>query len=337
MENLTPFIIFGPSKSGTTWLQKSLDSMPDVKCHFQVPLFPFTRQEFKDLTHPKRIVLNQKRSPFKNVFNSKLDEETYIQVNEFLKQNYLYQTKSIKSVANNEPNKEVLRAMQRGLLDYRGSKLCGTKAFTNLHNYFTIYPNGKCVFIVRDGRDVIVSRRFHALRMGIKLNGDERSKVFSIIMQVRLIRKITNVLLRNRDKDLSKFFFEEEELIYKNKVINRNVIDGYGGDWVKVCSYILKMKNEFSNNTLLVKYEDLKSNYEFTIRKILDFLGLEDNVEINVNTAVEVNQKVQFKNTSFFRKGIAGDWANYFDDADLDYYSKKYGNIHSKLGYNLVD
>ena len=37
--------------------------------------------------------------------------------------------------------------------------------------------------------------------------------------------------------------------------------------------------------------------------------------------------------TSFFRKGLVGDWKSYFDDASFDVFRKQTGDLLDELGY----
>ena len=38
-------------------------------------------------------------------------------------------------------------------------------------------------------------------------------------------------------------------------------------------------------------------------------------------------------NRSFYRKGISGDWTNYFSEADLSYFYQTAGGVLDWLGY----
>ena len=72
-----PFVVFGTSKSGTTWLQKLLDTHPDVRCFFQLPLFPFTLETSLQTRVPSFPVYIEHKDPFNGVFSNSSEQEEY--------------------------------------------------------------------------------------------------------------------------------------------------------------------------------------------------------------------------------------------------------------------
>ncbi|KAL8542468.1 hypothetical protein ACS0TY_003359 [Phlomoides rotata] len=87
------------------------------------------------------------------------------------------------------------------------------------------------------------------------------------------------------------------------------------------------------NKVLFLKYEEMKENTSFQLKKIAEFLGVpftwEEEEEEGVVEGIaklcsfehmkelEVNKNgkgaiVDFENKNLFRKGLVGDWVNYF-------------------------
>ena len=168
-----PFVVFGPSKSGTTWLQKLLDTHPDVRCHFQLPMFRML--DVKQLFAQGHLVLNLNKNPFGGVFKdeqagrdyfARQDFFTHIQLESGKKAEALKtQNKSSAQTIDQWRDNTIKATFNTLLYDTSEKKIFGNKAYTNLETFFRLYPEGKIINIVRDGRDVCVSRRFHTLRM----------------------------------------------------------------------------------------------------------------------------------------------------------------------------
>jgi hypothetical protein len=332
-----PFIVFGPSKSGTTWLQNLLNNMPDIECQFQVPLFPFERHEYKRITAKKKIFKIDNVSPFGNVFVDSEAEESYHIMNSYLKNTNAFTSSTIKKYINKNQsstrNNSVINTigrMQSGLFADSKAELVGVKAYTNIENYLTVYPNGKCIFIIRDPRDVIVSKRFHSLRSGVRFVKDLKNPLLRFFFKYDTLRKVFEKLNIRMTKN---FFYDAEELEKKSSVVNRNVIDAYGGDWDGVAGYLIDCVARYPDNCLLVKYENLKLSIESELVKILNFLDFNGSIEQNVEATILENDLVKFGGDSFFRKGTVGDWKNHFTDENEAYLQRKFHLNTGKLSY----
>jgi len=90
-----------------------------------------------------------------------------------------------------------------------------------------------------------------------------------------------------------------------------------------------------------VKYEDLLQDTVAQTRRLVNFLGASSDKE----TVRRCIKKASFKKlskgrkrgeedpSSFFRKGVAGDWKNVFTERDRRIFQEEAGNLLSKLGY----
>ena len=92
--------------------------------------------------------------------------------------------------------------------------------------------------------------------------------------------------------------------------------------------FIFDLYNAWANydNCLLFKYEDLKTDIYNSVIKIVDFTGINvtdrkirNSISKNDFKKVSGRKSGSEKTNSFYRKGIVGDWKNYFDNELLEY------------------
>jgi len=336
-----PFVVFGPSKSGTTWLQKLLDTHPDIRCHFQLSLLPITEKH--GLYAKSKGVLNVNKSPFKGVFsdheveNNYFNRQTYLlELQEEIEQN-TNRLKIGRSAAEqayiDELRHETLRGIFESFLyDDYSKKIFGNKAYTDLELLFNIYPDAKVVNIIRDGRDVCVSKRFHTLRMGAYYHGDEKNKLLyslnSTDLGVKITKKLHNKMGWFGESNYKKQ--EDSQTLFSEAALTK-----IATDWALITEYILKWQSEKPEQMLLVHYEKLKASPYEEISRVLSFLDANHSEEI-VKTVVEKNTFSKLKSAgknSFFRKGTSGDWKNHFTAQDIRLFKAITGDLMMRCGY----
>lgn len=337
----TPFIVFGPSKSGTTWLQKLLNSHPDICCHFQLSLLPITAKH--GLYAKAKGVFNQNKSPFKGVFENEEAEKKYFNRQKYLLQlqeeieqttNQLKVGKSDSEQAHiDEFRYKTLRGIFEAFLyDNTDKNIYGNKAYTDLDLLFKIYPDAKVVNIIRDGRDVCVSKRFHTLRMGTYYHGDEKNKLLFQLNSSDLGRKVSRKLHHKLGWfDETNFKKAEDD----EPLFSEAALEKIATDWALVVQYILDWQARKPEQMLLIHYEKLRAQPEVEVARILDFLGA-GNSDETVEAIVDKNSFSKLKsgaNNSFFRKGTSGDWKNHFTEQDLKLFKRITGNLMERCGY----
>jgi len=336
-----PFVVFGPSKSGTTWLQKLLDSHPDIRCHFQLTMLPLSPKH--GLFAKAKGVFNQRKSPFKGVFENEEAERKYFNRQKYLGQlqkeieqttDRLKANKSATEQADIDEFKyETLRGIFEAFLyDDTDKKIFGNKAYTDLGLLFKIYPDAKVVNIIRDGRDVCVSKRFHTLRMGAHYHGDEKNKLLYQLNSSELGRKVSRKLHHKLGWFGEDSFKKAED---DGPLFSEAALEKMATDWALVVQYILDWQAQKPGQMLLVHYEEMKAQPLEEVARILAFLGAENSDE-TVQAIVDKNSFSKLKSSgknSFFRKGTSGDWKNHFTEDNIRLFKKLTNDLLVRLNY----
>ncbi len=343
MSDFCPFVVFGPSKSGTTWLQKSLDAHPDVRCHFQLPVF-FFEDGGRQLAVRGGAVFSALRSPFRELFEGEEEARYWVRLRYFQQLRPLLEREVRELAARHveaahpdllrETLLETYRALaERFLQDVSGKKRYGTKATSDLDFFFELYPKGKVVGIVRDGRDVAVSKRFHMQRRGAYYHGDEKNRWLYVLNHYRPTRLLVKVLQKRLG-----WFGESHYRTYgsDNMYFVPSALKKFAADWKLTVEYLLRHKQQRPAQVLVVRYEDLKKNQAGMLRRIFEFLEVpaDDVVLQEVMAATDFKKlKKNSGGDSFFRKGASGDWKNYFSDKDKSLFKKIAGELLIELQY----
>jgi Holliday junction resolvase RusA-like endonuclease len=184
----------------------------------------------------------------------------------------------------------------------------------HLHRFInSSYFQKKTVYIVRDGRDAFVSRYFTMINQ----KSQERMKS-DFIKFSNLIPKEENI--KHVLPIYIKFLIQYEKSSTDYK------------------SHFLRSK---SHKLFSIKYEDLHSDTENTLKTVLHYLDpriiIDD--EIISNAVLKSSLKSSIKNlkndTGFFRKdgGKKGDWLNYFTLESAKAFDDYAGDILIQLGY----
>lgn len=184
------------------------------------------------------------------------------------------------------------------------------------HVLFNPFYN-KVVIVARDPRDVLVSFYFHELyhdknnkktrnRIGFKDDCDDKANFITYV----------KYKLSNPSETSPGFSY--------NKFID---------------SWLVK---EHAKHFHIVYYEDLQNNTYRELKNIIKFLGfkvfpdrLEKAIEEHSFVNISGREKGQEDKYSHKRKGIVGDWKNYFNPELHDFVKEHQSGLFEKLGYEL--
>ncbi|HEX2993727.1 MAG TPA: sulfotransferase [Anaerolineales bacterium] len=285
------FFIFGHARSGTTLLMRLARLHPDVHCNYQAHFF--TRQPL-----------------LKSLVNTPEAEEWLGRKSNRWNQGRDLSPLILRAAADCIMERDAAKVGKHIVGDKSPSSTIHGQAVRDLH---AVYPDAKLVYIVRDGRDVLISERFRNLV--------EESKFLKAED-----RQIIDELRKNQVQ-----FTNGTRSIFTEAVIRR-VAKG----WV---TNLQETEEEgrrlFGDNYLSLRYEDLLARPFAEMQKLWSFLGAQANPslenaiveEMSSNPDEEWQAKRNEDIASFLPKGHAGNWQRLFTARDKALFKEVAGEM----------
>ncbi len=303
-----PFFIVGHGRSGTTWLELTLNTHPEVLCKGSGMFFG------RDLN----LLENQRTLP------SALENCENLRVWHGMRPNYW----SERSFEQDLPGyvKALTDHVLGTELERSGKKIVGDRTphhVSFLEEIHELYPDSKIIHIIRDGRDVAVSN-IHAFWQNARDRGGPMD------LDPEILRK-RNAYLNDRETFISdgESIFTEPQIVQLAKTWNWMVSRGRH-----------QGRELFGNHYVEVRYENLLQDSSSELERLFEFLGVERDRDV-VERIVEENSferatgrpRGKEDSTSFNRKGVAGDWKEVFTERDNRVFQNEAGPLLAELGY----
>lgn len=292
------FFIFGHARSGTTLLMRLARLHPEVHCNYQAHFF--TRQPL-----------------LKSLVNTPEAEEWLGR-------------KSNRWNEGGDLSPLILRASADFILEREaareGKRIVGDKSPSStihgqsVRDMNAVYPDAKLVYIVRDGRDVLISERFR--------NFVEESKFLS---------SEDKHIIEDLRKDHGSFT-NGTRSIFTEAVIRR-VAKGWVANLKEIES---EGRRLYGDHYLGIRYEDLLAAPFEEMSKLWKFLGVKSMDETSVEqikAEMSSNPDEQWQAernegiASFLPKGQAGNWSRLFTARDKAIFKEVAGDMLIQWGY----
>jgi hypothetical protein len=311
------FFVTGVGKSGTSWLMRTLDGHPEILCKGEGRFFAadWRRANFDPegtqalasslyyaLLHSEYLRMWVERSVWAREGDaaSHLDNLTRLATEHFLV----------------------------GRLRKTNKKLVGDKSplldADFIQEVSRVFPEARVIHIIRDGRDQAVSMLHHVWNRSTDQGGVQTLKPGEFERR-EAYRKDPKKLLQEGEG-----MFTEERLRGAARSWNARV-----GKTAEDGPALL------GTNYTEGRYEDLLERPDEEVRRLARFLGA-DTSQKAVQQAVDSasferlskgRERGQEDTSSFYRKGVAGDWNNYFTERDKEIYKEEAGKLLIRLGY----
>jgi hypothetical protein len=190
-----------------------------------------------------------------------------------------------------------------------------------------IYPEAKVIHMIRDGRDVEISMLHHRWK-----NSMDRGGPHVLKSEEEERRKAHEA--GDFEKLAEIGWFDENELRRRARLWSSQVAGA-----VKDGPELL------GDNYTEVTYEGLLEDTEAQVRRLTTFLAAgsdEQTVRRCVRKASfeklsQGRKRGEEDSTSFYRKGVAGDWKNAFSERDKQVFKEEAGDLLVTLGYEKDD
>src|SRR5258706_697531 len=292
------FFIFGHARSGTTLLMRLLRLHSEVHCNYQAHFF--TRQPL-----------------LKSLVNTPEAEEWLTRKSNRWNQGSDLSPLVLRAAADIIMERDAAREGKMIVGDKSPSSTIHGQAVRDMH---AVYPDAKLIYIVRDGRDVLISERFR--------NFVEESKFLSTEDK----RIISDLKLDSTP------FTDGRRSIFTEGVIRR-VAKGWTAN--------LKETEEegrrlFRKNYFGLRYEDLLNDPFKEMTRLWKFLGVKKidkslekkiKAEMSSNPDEEWQAKRNEGIASFLPKGHARNWERIFTPSDKSVFKEVAGEVLIKWKY----
>lgn len=290
------FFIFGYARSGTTLLARLLRLHPDVHCNWQAHFFTrppllsgmLEGQQFGDWLARKSNRWNRGRDLSPVALRAMCDF--------ILERDAQKEGKSL--VGDKSPN-----------------VLLGGKAVDELRR---TYPDAFLIYIVRDGRDALLSHRFQNF-----IDGPQ--------------------FLSRKDLQLRDSFARDPQpfLSGEKSVFSARAMERMAGSWAKnVSETHHEGRNQYGKRYYALRYEDLLVRPYEMLARIWTVLGTEPKgMEERVSAEMEKNPDADWQQqkapelVAALEKGRKGSWRELFTEADKEHFKSLAGGELIDWGY----
>ena len=291
------FFIFGHARSGTTLLMRLVHLHPEVHCNYQAHFF--TRQPLlKSLVDtPEAEEWLTRKS---NRWNRGRDLSPLI----------------LRAAADFIMERDAAKEGKRIVGDKSPSSTIHGQAVRDLK---AVYPDAKLIYIVRDGRDVLISERFR-----------------NLVEESRFLKAEDRRIIEELRKDQTQFT-NGTRSIFTESVIRR-----VAGGWVK---NLQETEGEggrlFGENYFSLRYEDLLARPFDEMQKLWSFLSVQADSSLEKTIVDEMasnpDEEWQSKRNediaSFLPKGQTGNWQRLFTAKDKQVFKEVAGEMLIKWKY----
>ncbi len=292
------FFILGHARSGTTLLMRLVRLHPEVYCNYQAHFFT-RRPLLKSLVDtPEAEEWLRRKS---NRWNRGRDLSPLV----------------LRAAADFILEREAAREGKRIVGDKSPSSTIHGQAVRDMHD---LYPDAKLIYIVRDGRDVLISERFR--------NFVEESKYLSAED-----RRIVDELRRDSSR-----FNDGVHSIFTETFLRR-VTQGWVSDLQEIEAEGQKL---YGRNYFTLRYEDLLEDPLKGMQRVWKFLGVKKiapSLEKKIKGEMVSNPDEEWQSrrngdlASFLPKGQAGNWRRLFTARDKSLFKQIAGEMLVRWKY----
>lgn len=227
-------------------------------------------------------------------------------------------------------------ALAEGWKDYARIKWMGDKTTTHyctqVEDLFDLFPDARFVYMLRDGRDVVVSDLFLKFRDHAPLRDFDLP--LDVAEEVARARRFHYPDARGHAADAAP----DARPV---PLFGPRSLEHFTTNWVRCVAGGLRAKELYGDRFYEVRYETMVEHPKRTVTDLYAWLG----VEVDEAFIDSVLDRTKFEKMAGgrkrgeadpraeWRKGISGDWRNYFTQDDKDRFKRLAGELLIELDY----
>lgn len=294
------FFIMGHARSGTTILMRLTRLHPEVHCNYQAHFFTRAPMLKSLVETPEAADWLSRKS---NRWNGGRDLSPLV----------------MRAAADFIMERDTVRQGRASASIVGDKSPSSTIHGQVVRDTHAVYPDAKLIYIVRDGRDVLISERFR--------NFVENSKFLTAED-----RRIIEDLKRDQTP-----FTDGTRSIFTDTFI-RQTARRWADDVNEIDS---ESRRLYGQNYFSLRYEDLLAHPFAEMQKLWAFLGVSTSAALETDIKNEMGQNLDEEwqarrasdIASFLPKGKAGNWRNMFTTHDRDVFKEVAGGVLVQWGY----
>lgn len=303
------FFAVGNGRSGTTWLERTLNTHPEVLCKGSGMFFGKNIKNFGGRRLLYEVLLHSEG----------LKTWHGMRENDWTRKRSFEEDAALITRA-------AIDALMRRELAASGKQVLGDRTphhVSYLGEVHDLYPEAKVIHAIRDGRDVAISS-LHAFWR----HSQDRGGPASISKEEASMR---DAYLEDPQAYLEsrRSIFTEERIRQQAARWNRTVRRGRESG-----------ARLFGENYFELFYENHLDRPHETLSRLFEFLEVDTSPEV-IEQVVEANsfEKLTGRNRgqespgASLRKGVSGDWKGTFTERDKQVFKEEAGELLMKLGY----
>ncbi len=292
------FFIFGHARSGTTLLMRLVRLHPEVHCNYQAHFFTRKPLLKSMVDTPETEEWLTRKS---NRWNHGRDLSPLV----------------LRAAADFIMEREAAREGKRIVGDKSPSSTIHGQAVRDLH---AVFPDAKLIYIVRDGRDVLISERFRNFVEESKFLSAEDRRIISEL------RKDPTQFTNGTRSIFTETFIRR---VAKGWVTNLQESEDEG-------------KRLFNKKYFALRYEDLLADPFKEMSQLWKFIGVkkvDKSLEKKIKTELASNPDEEWQTrrnediASFLPKGQAGNWQKLFTAKDKAVFKEIAGEVLMRWKY----
>ncbi|MEX1248208.1 MAG: sulfotransferase [Anaerolineales bacterium] len=290
------FFIFGHARSGTTLLARLIRLHPDVHCNWQAHFFtrpPLLSGMLADTRFEAWLARPSNR------WNRGRDLSPV----------------ALRAMSDYILERDAVREGKTIVGDKSPNVILGGGAVREMHR---IYPDATLIYIVRDGRDTLVSHRFQNF-----IDGPQ--------------------FLSAADLKLCDAFAKDPDIFLSGKrsVFTPQALKSMARSWAENVTETDRLgHNMYGDRYFSLRYEDLLARPYEMLSKVWTFLGANpDTLEPRVNQEMVQNPDATWQSekapelASALEKGKRGSWKQLFTERDKNVFKEIAGSVLMTWGY----